>query len=620
MEDMENERINTYDEVINPSFYNQKIKIECSVIGKSISPYHIPKVLTVKCISPKCNGCPIRDDTEITIDAGSQSILQLIDISTTKMQYVLVELLGLHCKNITYDVKEMQSIERIYITRPTGKERSRGGGTRPAFLLGTTVETNCSYLMEGYTTVEPNTQSATHVFLKAQKRTNDIESFNLIHKYSALNEFCVSDRCGAEVIFDKLQQLYTTYSHNVTKIYERFDLHLCVDLLFRSVISFKFDNEYVHKGWLDVMIVGDPRCGKGYVAEKLADYFGLGEVCSGENCSIPGLIGGVQQISGHWIITWGKIVQNDMQLLIVDETGGFQEENIWGKLSRIRSEGVAEITKIQTETANARTRLLWLCNPKDRVVANYMYGIQCINDLVSAPEDLARFDFALVVAHNEVSGDVINQRREQVPKLYNQSLEQDLVLWCWSRKSNEVKFSREATKSIYETSMRLDKIYDFSIPLIQVENVRFKIAKIAIAFAARLYSNAENGRVLVVKAVHVECAFAFFNMIYGKDASGYKAFSTMKKSVAETVTTEKLNEVEVYFDSWKLQKRELMRYFLLNNTVDVDSMQIHLGVRKEECIECMSRLLKAGCLNQRGRFYIKGVEFSRWIKDKILKK
>lgn len=611
--------INNYDEVLESKYHNQKIRIQCIVTGKSLSPYHVPKLISVKCTSAKCKECAIQQEQEIELDATDQRILQFIDISTARMPFVIMNVLGVSCKSIAYEVKEVQLIERIYVARPTGKERTRkGGGSRPAYLVGMSVETNSVYVLEGYTTVDPVTQSVTHVFTDAQKKTNDVENFNLsLGKHSALNEFCVSTN-SANAIYDKLEKLYTNYAHNITKIYKRFDLHLCVDLLFRSVISFRFDNEYVHKGWMEAMIVGDTRCGKGYVAEKLLEYFGLGEVVSGENCSFSGLVGGLQQLNRHWVITWGKIPMNDCGLLVVDESGGM-EDNMWGKLSRVRSEGVAEITKIQTEVANARTRLLFICNAPNKTISNYSYGIQAIGDLVKAPEDIARFDYVLVVAHNEVSGEDINQRREPLPRMHEMSLEQDLILWCWSRKPSEVQFSKEAIKQIYTASMKLEGIYDFSIPLIQVENVRFKVAKIAIAFAARVYSNSHDGKVLLVKSCHVECAFSFLDLIYGKDQSGYKAYSTMKKSVQEVVTKEKLDEVEKYFDAWKIQKKELMRCLLTNNSIDIDCILVHLACGKDAANECMSRLLKAGCLTKKGGFYYKSPDFTTYLKDKMLK-
>lgn len=611
---------NTYDEVLEPQFHNKPIKIQCIVTGKTLSPYHIPKVVHVKCIDKKCKHCKLQELTEIPIEAVDQNILTFIDARTNSLPDLVRNAIGVYCKKLDVEIKEVQFIERIYIARPTGKERTRkGGGSRPAYLVGITVETNSVYDLEGYTTVDPVTQSVTHVFTHAKKRHNDIESFSLTtKKHSKLNEFCV-DSLTASDMFKKLEGLYNSYSHNITKIYERFDLHLCVDLLFRSVISFKFDNEYIHKGWMDAMIIGDTRCGKGYVAEKLIAYYGLGEVVSGENCSFSGLVGGLQQFNKHWVITWGKIPMNDCGLLIIDETSGMVED-MWGKLSRVRSEGVAEITKIQTEVANARTRLLFICNAPNKTISNYSYGIQAVADVVKAPEDIARFDYVLVVAHNEVAGNIINQRRETLPFLYDQKLEQDLILWCWSRKPEEVKFTKEAIKFIYDTSLKLEKMFDFSIPLIQVENVRFKLAKIAISFAARFYSNADNGRCLVVKTVHVECAYIFFKLIYGKEQSGYMSYSMMKKSAQEMVTPEKLQNVEKYFDSWKLQRAELLRFLLINNSVNPDDIIIHLGCRKEDANDCMSNLLKSGCLTKKGQYYIKTPDFTTYLKRKVLSK
>jgi len=608
--------MNNFDEVIKPEFNNKEIQICAIVTGKSLSPYHIPKVVSIKCITTECENCQYQKIAYLEINATDQDILRFIDIPTTKINRVLKEVIDIRCKYFVHEILETQSIERIFIARPTGKERTRKGGqSRQAYLIGEFVESNSIYDLSGYTTNEPTTQGVTHVFTRINKKTNDAESFNLnTNKHSELNEFCVKKN-EPYAMFEKLTKLYTQYAHNVTNIYDREDLHMCVDLLFRSVISFRFGNEFVHKGWMEAMVVGDTRCGKGYVAEKLMEYFGLGEVVNGENASFAGLVGGLQQLNKHWVVTWGKIPMNDCGILTVDESGGMQED-MWGKLSRIRSEGIAEITKIQTATSDARTRLLWLCNPPNRPMSSYTYGIQAINDLVKAPEDIARFDYILAVAHNEVTGETINQRRDPLPVLHEQQLEQDLILWCWSRKSNEVRFDEDAIKFIYESSMNLENTYDFSIPLIQVENVRYKLAKIAIAFAARFYSNAENGKIIVVKRSHVVCAIHFLDMIYAKEASGYTAYSAMKRSTGEVATPEKLEIVKMYFDKWT-NKAELLRFLMNNNVFDSNGIMDHMGCVKSEAIEVVSRLSQACCIAKRGAFYTKTPAFVTYLKDEL---
>ena len=168
-------------------------------------------------------------------------------------------------------------------------------------------------------------------------------------------------------------------------------------------------------------------------------------------------------------------------------------------MSRIRSEGVAEVTKIVQQITNARTRLLFLANPPSRSMANYTFGIHALQDLIKAPEDIARFDFACIVSHEEVPIENINKYHSETKSMYSQREERELIMWIWSRTPDQIEFSKEAMDTIMASSNRLGKFYDIGIPLIQGENIRFKLAKIAIAFAGRLYSNDNNGQILKVK-------------------------------------------------------------------------------------------------------------------------
>ena len=127
----------------------------------------------------------------------------------------------------------------------------------------------------------------------------------------------------------------------------------------------------------------------------------MGEVVGAENCSYAGLVAGLQQYNKHWVVTWGKIPMNDGGLVVIDEASEIKPEE-WARFSRIRSEGVAEIVKVQAQITNARTRVLYLANPPYKAISNYSYGIQSLLDLVKTPEDIARFDYACIVAHEEV--------------------------------------------------------------------------------------------------------------------------------------------------------------------------------------------------------------------------
>lgn len=612
-----------YSDVSSSKYYNKPITVRCIISGKSIAPYIVPKKVKIDCIpgnDSDCNACQFKvtEARIIEINPVDENILQFIDVSNNQFEKLIRGIFNIPCK-IVYEIIEVQNIERIFILPPLKRDRGKSGIAQLSYYVGYGVDINTVYEMKGYTSVDPKNQTATHIFTKATKIRSDVESFNMSHELheKLSKEFCIEEQ-NADKIFAYLYGLYDHYAYNITKIYNRFDLHLAIDLVTKSVLSFHFDNEFIHRGWMDAIIIGDTRCGKGYVAEKLLSYFDIGEVISGENVSFAGLVGGLQQYNKHWVVTWGKIPMNDGGMVVIDEASEISPQD-WPKLSRIRSEGIAEITKIQTQVTNARARLIWLTNPINKTIANYSYGIQALLDVVKAPEDIARFDYALVVAHNEVSVADINTHRENTVKKYHDAqLEHDLIMWVWSRKSNEVKFSKEAVDLIYKTSIELSKQYTFSVPLIQGENIRVKLAKIAVAFAGRVYSNKEDGKYLFVDACHVACATIFLNMIYKKETSGYYAMSQLRKDIDLDYDSKDFTSVEKYFKSFGANQLELCKCLLNANNITANLLSEHLNQPQEIAREVISKLLKSNCLIPKGQHYIKVPAFNNWLKKKVI--
>lgn len=338
------------------------------------------------------------------------------------------------------------------------------------------------------------------------------------------------------------------------------------------------------------------------------------------NCTFAGLVGGAQQIGNHWVISWGRIPLNDRGLVIIDEASELQDTD-WTRLSRIRSEGVAEVTKIQQQVTNARCRLLFLANPPSKAMANYTFGIHALKDLVHAPEDIARFDFACIVSHEEVSVENINKNYETTKYLYPQTNERDLIMWIWSRSGAQIQFSDDAMEEIYETSNRLGGFYDIGIPLIQGENIRFKLAKIAIAFAGRLYSAAQNGSVLKVKRLHVKCAATFIRALYKSDVNGYYDHSWQRKELNPSLQQENIKALVAYFNAY--QSQEDAYQYLLNNTyVNSRDVQEHLNVSQQVANEIISKLIKFKCIVKKessfsSGAYLKTSHFTRWLRDRV---
>jgi len=198
------------------------------------------------------------------------------------------------------------------------------------------------------------------------------------------------------------------------------------------------------------------------------------------------------------------------------------------RMSGIRSSGIAEITKIQTERTTARVRTIWLSNPRSgNHLSSYNYGIQAVPELIGKTEDVSRFDFVISASRDEVPLEEINckEKETQVQHNYDTELCKDLVLWCWSRKPQDIVFEPDAVDGILKYAIQMGREYSSKIPLVEGANQRIKLAKLAVATAARVFSTDDLGEHVIVRLEHVEFAYAFLEQIYSKTSLDYKGFS-----------------------------------------------------------------------------------------------
>jgi hypothetical protein len=135
-----------------------------------------------------------------------------------------------------------------------------------------------------------------------------------------------------------------------------------------------------------------------------------------------------------WMISWGLLPNNDRRLVVLDEMSGLvsgRDTDILGNMSSIRSEGRAVVNKIVQGETSARTRIIWLSNPSDGTNIADLPGsaLRAIKRMIRNPEDIARFDFVMAVANNEVPSSIINSMdHKKVTHRYNAKACHDLVM------------------------------------------------------------------------------------------------------------------------------------------------------------------------------------------------
>lgn len=190
-------------------------------------------------------------------------------------------------------------------------------------------------------------------------------------------------------------------------------------------------------------------------------------------------------------------------------------------MSSVRSSGLAQITKIRADETSARTRLLWLANPRNSGMDSYLFGVDAIRPLIGNPEDIARFTLAMCVRTGEVPLDVINKSYQTGELRYTSELCHALVMWCWSRKRGDIEFSPGAVQKVYELATTTGTKYVEYPPLVQAANIRVKIAQMSVALAAATFSTDATHQKVLVKRRHVVDAVRFLDHVYAMPSFGY---------------------------------------------------------------------------------------------------
>jgi len=600
---------------------NRQIRSDVIIAGKHSAPYQVPKRLTLTCQPGQdgfCTNCPCADregNGEYVVHSDDSSIIQWLHTKQDQIPRLIKRLLSLPSRcQLNAEVETTQEIETIRLIPALTSSKQQNDNRyveRDAYYLGHGIRDNAQYNILAVPTIDPKNRSV--LLVKEVSESHDsISNFSL----------SVEQISGLRSLFrdppDKiLKSVARTLSRNVTRIVGRPDLHVAVDLCFHSPLDFSFDGVPVPKGSMELLLLGDTRCGKGQVAEGLVRFYDLGSVVSGENASFMGLVGGAKKSSnGEFMLSWGAFPINNGRLVVVDEFSGLSED-VLGRTSRVRSEGIAEIDKAGHHAkTQANVRTIWIANPKKgRSISEYNTGVEAIMQLVSAQEDLARFDLALVVSKDEVAAERINLMScDPIKSKYNQEDLRLVILWVWSRRPEQVQFTDRAVSLIKSASVDLAQKYDPSIPLVQGENIRFKLAKISSAIAGRCFSTPD-GNVLQVKEDHVLLALRIINAFYDKPATGYLAYSQGRRSKNQLVN--KVHLHEFFKDMDNTTREEVIDGMLECLAFGKQDMMDWLDCEQTVAQKMLGTLVRCHAIKKMGRGeYHKRADFTKWLRNK----
>ena len=612
----------TLEQSNNVEYQDQRIRMKVIVAGRDNTPYKAPRRVHYAC-NPnpeKCLGCPMYNKGSkgmvVEVEKTDRNILSMVEVEDVKLKGVLKEMVGIrsNCRAVAVTPESYWKVEQLsLIPDVDAMDVNNKHIIMTVYVVGVNgIETNRSYVMYGKALSNPKTQKSVHLIDEAVPSQNSIETFEMTpERYERLKVFQTDN------VKSKFDEIYSDLERNVTKVYGRRDIHVGVDLIYHSVLNFKLESRVEKRGWVEGLVLGDTRTGKSETVLRLYNHYRLGEFLTAENSSFAGLVGGMQKNGRDgWIITWGKIPLNDKRLVIIDEMSGLREQEI-ELMSGIRSSGVAEITKIQTEKTLARTRLLWVSNDRDgKGLGKYSYGTDALVRLVGKNEDISRFEFVVTASSDEVPMDVINTReseRAKIPHVYTSDLCRELIAWSWSRKLEDIIFLPETVDALYLHAKQMGSQYSSKVPLVESANQRIKLARLSVAVACRVFSTTD-GENVIVKPEHVQYARDYLDELYAKKSLGYREFSLIEKQYERrmkrnrTKVTEMLDRVE--------DIAEVLSQMQIITDRELETM---LGIDISTARQYIKELMRYGMLTKDRHGWVNTPEFNVILRKWLLK-
>lgn len=520
---------------MNPEDHEKAITFTGTVAGKVFPNFVVPRRVEYDCNEgggTRCAHCPIsgRNHKEISIPEHDPVIMEIVNKPKEARQKALLKHVGIPhtCPDVEIMEPDVYSVEEMIVVPAADEQYGDPNSVdRKVYNVGpfnTPVNTKVSFI--GMNTTSTTDGRGNLQTWSSEVSGADIDNFTMTDKvYDDLQAFWPKED---QSCISKMKEIAADLEANVTKIYHRPALHIAYDLVWHSVLDFQFKGQDVGKGWLELLVIGDTRTGKSEAAKRLCHHYRAGVLTTCEGATFAGLVGGVQQMSNTWVVSWGTVPLNDRRLVVLDELSGIAEKGILEQMSSVRSSGKAQVNKIRSAETNARTRLIWIANPADgSTVDSYTNGaMDAIRGLAKNPEDVARFDFALAVASDDVKTSEINSSRPPRRRhRYTAYLCSQLINWVWSRKQDQIIWEPGVENYVLERAQEMGRRYVPDPPLVQAENIRIKLARLAVAVAGRLFSADDTGELLVVDLEHVEAAEQLLNAFYGASSFGYREHS-----------------------------------------------------------------------------------------------
>lgn len=585
--------------VVEGTYHGKRISSRVVLSGIYDQGMKVPAAVEWSCTgaidgNAACQGCSMAGESGTWMaDEHVRDVLKLVEVSDKEQRSQIRSLVGFPDKcprPITRPIA-YEPVFKVVFT-PDVDSMNEDSGTRLVEMYGYTIGLNTEledgnkYRAYFETHAHPKDQRAFMIVDKVEESDNSVNAFRMTPEINQQLQVFKGDPF-------KMMDERAKRMHSLTVFYKPYKLVAdSYNISFHSVLEFKLFGRLM-KGYPEIYIAGDTRTGKTETGKTYQSHIRLGSTTEVKNATVAGLIGGADSIpSGGWRINWGVIPKNHRGMLILDEAGGLSHEII-SKMTGMRSEGIAKIEKIAKGSAPARTRLVWIANPRTvngipKTVSQYANGIQIMQDLIGAPEDIARFDACVII---EDDGRESNPNEQPEVEMWDAEACRNLVCWAWSRKADQVQFAPGIEDYLVMVAHELNAKFDCSVKFLGKEAFK-KIARIAVACAASCYST-EDGETVLVDKVHIDWAVDYLTRCYSDKAFRLDDFAKRERDLK--TTNQAINDMvaSIY------RRHQTIIKILLEAVVPISpaNLQVMSGVDRTPFSELMQKMVSASLIN-----------------------
>jgi len=557
------------------------------ITGADPKTYVVPTRLRLVCGNRSCSKpCSIAAGSkpeEVTVEI--RQLARFVDAPDGAQDALVQRIFG--CKYITTEVVEQINIQKILFQESAAFVEGLEDATfdhRYGLYMYTDSRLlpTVKYDFEACRIADPRSQQNYYIIRSAMTPKASIEGLAL--STTTIQFFrAVANRHDND-IWAILNEHYDMWRPRLG-IEGRVDLFGALLLTYLSITEVRWRSGTI-KGWLDTMIIGDTRTGKSQMAQRLITALNMGSYINGENAKRTGVIGGVQRFGDSWVITWGAIPLNDRGLLLIDEASGLSVEDI-KELSATRSSGAVTINKIAKGEARARTRLIWMSNPRSgkNIDEFYWKGFGAFQEFIPVAEDQARFDVVIAAARDDVDvtfedGCVEPENMDDVVGWMV-----DLISFAWTIPAENVILSEDAVAEVKVVAKSFDQDLGGG-PLIVGAAVHEKIIRIACACAV-LKGNINNG-ILDVTKNEVLNAAQFLKDTLTKPTLDYAGYMNELRRVIRD------REENIGFIRVQIAAYPALKVLLASDQFRGQQLYDVLGIDRLETTKLLSELLRRG--------------------------